>query len=198
MGRRNAGRGGYTMLEILVAVGIILILMAIGVIGYRGYDKSASTGRTDTVLKAGQGMVANYEGAGNSVTNMAGTAVMRVGDVNAGGGARAAALNNGKGAMQKLLSIPANKDALGQIPTKSFVAEAGVRQQALADGWGNPVVLVPATGMLVKVKDSAGTVVDTTIKAPGNRPFWASAGPDGNFGGDAAAYADDNVYSFER
>ena len=31
------------------------------------------------------------------------------------------------------------------------------------------------------------------IRSPDNRPFWASAGPDGNF-----CTGDDNMYSFEN
>jgi len=38
-----------------------------------------------------------------------------------------------------------------------------------------------------------GTNWAGSIKAPDNRPFFVSAGPDGNF-----ATGDDNVYSFEN
>jgi len=90
----------------------------------------------------------------------------------------------------------------------------------LKDGWGNPIIFVPATGLRVRmlldeksldpslqkqtrVVTSAGLVdpYDTTLnyntasyRAPaGAKPFFASAGPDGNF-----ATGDDNVYSFEN
>ncbi|MGF1632603.1 MAG: type II secretion system protein [Phycisphaerae bacterium] len=63
----------------------------------------------------------------------------------------------------------------------------------LLDGWQNPIILVPATGMIVDV-DGDGTLdVNAPIRAPGNVPFFASAGPDGNF-----QTHEDNLYSFDN
>ena len=77
----------------------------------------------------------------------------------------------------------------------------------LLDGWNNPIILVPASGLLVtktingtqtpwieispegKV-DSNGTPT-MKVKQLG-RPFFASAGPDGDF-----STGDDNVYSHD-
>ncbi len=84
------------------------------------------------------------------------------------------------------------------------------------DAWDNPIIFVPATGMTVYLKNGEsdykglatqrfivispeGTVANNlsgtlnpTVTRPG-RPFWASAGPDGDF-----SKGDDNVYSFEQ
>ncbi len=54
----------------------------------------------------------------------------------------------------------------------------------ILDGWGAPMIFVPASGL----KLASGTV----IKSPSGKPFFASAGPDGNFD-----LSDDNLYSFE-
>jgi len=75
------------------------------------------------------------------------------------------------------------------------------------DAWNNPIIFVPAAGLQgVALKDSSGInyIVTSTslVKAPADmttyrtpgtaRPFFASAGPDGDF-----STGDDNVYSFE-
>jgi hypothetical protein len=80
----------------------------------------------------------------------------------------------------------------------------------LRDGWGNPIIFVPASGLKeVRLGDGAGTYVIRSNKAypygatptlasveailpPSARPFFASAGPDGDF-----QKGDDNVYSFQ-
>lgn len=65
------------------------------------------------------------------------------------------------------------------------------------DGWGNPILFVPSGG-LTKVALTATNGAATTITSPDNRPFWASAGPDGNVGSSLTTYADDNLYSFDK
>ena len=95
----------------------------------------------------------------------------------------------------------------------------------ILDGWGNPLIIVPATG-LVNVRGNVGTSNGTTsgttitivngspssvtsqlvpypsepyartlppIQSPDNRPFFVSAGPDGDL-----TTGDDNVYSFSK
>lgn len=58
------------------------------------------------------------------------------------------------------------------------------------DAWGNPMIFVPASGL-------AGVLLADgqyhTIVSPDGQPFWASAGPDGNF-----TNGDDNIYSFQK
>jgi type II secretory pathway pseudopilin PulG len=82
----------------------------------------------------------------------------------------------------------------------------------LLDSWNNPIIFVPATGLRVRMLNgkSANDPTDNTqttiiispegkldptktiVLQPG-RPFFASAGPDGDF-----SRGDDNVYSFEQ
>lgn len=71
------------------------------------------------------------------------------------------------------------------------------------DAWGNPMLFVPGSGLKVTINGvpsvvtSAGTVTIADITGgvrpnPVGKPFWASAGPDGDF-----SRGDDNLYSFE-
>jgi prepilin-type N-terminal cleavage/methylation domain-containing protein len=91
----------------------------------------------------------------------------------------------------------------------------------LLDGWNNPIILVPGTGLRVRllngeknymrtpttpetnvktvviISPEGKTEIDPATQNPrvvkAGRPFWASAGPDGDF-----AKGDDNIYSFEK
>jgi hypothetical protein len=66
----------------------------------------------------------------------------------------------------------------------------------MKDGWGNPIIFVPASIGLAGSSTQGvklGTSTYVAITSPDGRPFWASAGPDGDF-----ATGDDNVYSFEQ
>lgn len=82
----------------------------------------------------------------------------------------------------------------------------------LLDGWGNPIIFVPREGLHVNIKDNSQNppvvmpyVVRSTGTFPTNstgtndppmtgneRPFWASAGQDGDF-----TQGEDNIYSFQ-
>jgi type II secretory pathway pseudopilin PulG len=75
----------------------------------------------------------------------------------------------------------------------------------LLDGWNNPIIFVPATGLRVSLKDFPDWIVispegkvlnngqtGATVVQLG-RPFFASAGPDGSF-----KTGDDNLYSFDQ
>ncbi|MDQ3439618.1 MAG: prepilin-type N-terminal cleavage/methylation domain-containing protein [Planctomycetota bacterium] len=89
------------------------------------------------------------------------------------------------------------------------------------DPWGNPIILVPSAGLcgdpnpgpavegsmwvggpssdsdgirfVVAVPQAGNTARIGPIRSSDGRPFWASAGPDGDF-----RSADDNIYSFEN
>jgi prepilin-type N-terminal cleavage/methylation domain-containing protein len=74
------------------------------------------------------------------------------------------------------------------------------------DGWGNPILFCPGSGLahVNGQTQTVGGLTDvylnvngssasgpTTVSAPDGRPFFVSAGPDGDF-----AKGDDNIYSF--
>jgi len=61
------------------------------------------------------------------------------------------------------------------------------------DGWGNPIIFAPATGLANVYINVNSSPTFTGINDPNNRFFWASAGPDGDF-----IRGDDNIYSFQN
>jgi hypothetical protein len=101
--------------------------------------------------------------------------------------------------MRALLSVPANKNAIAKLPLVAPAAGAAPFDPPfIADAWNGPIIYVPAGGLSgVKVQDAtsaAVTITSTGVTSnPQNRPFFASAGPDGDF-----TKGDDNVYSFQK
>jgi prepilin-type N-terminal cleavage/methylation domain-containing protein len=74
----------------------------------------------------------------------------------------------------------------------------------LADAWGNPIIYVPYRLGTGNALNADGTIpaaqgilkvggITFTQQSPDGRPFFASAGPDGDF-----SKGDDNIYSFEK
>ncbi len=71
----------------------------------------------------------------------------------------------------------------------------------LTDGWGNPIIYVPGRlgsdpGASPALRNASYLVAanqQIRVGSPDGRPFWASAGPDGDF-----SIGDDNMYSFEK
>jgi type II secretory pathway pseudopilin PulG len=93
-------------------------------------------------------------------------------------------------AFNKFQSIPANRTAMSKLPSDKLYS--GDKNKfaipILLDAWNNPIIFVPGSGLQTTVNGS--TIV---ITAPDKQPFFASAGPDGDF-----THGDDNVYSFEK
>jgi prepilin-type N-terminal cleavage/methylation domain-containing protein len=103
--------------------------------------------------------------------------------------------------------------------TPNWVVDNTPAAPVLLDAWSNPIVFVPGTGLRVRLLNGKaenepadvaqsmiiispeGKVVRENPNNPASppkvvqagRPFWASAGPDGDF-----AKGDDNIYSFEK
>ena len=108
-------------------------------------------------------------------------------------------------AMTLLTQLPENRNALQsfqdklmQLPNDPDITTPGYDESLTRiplDAWGNPIILVPGSGLWGL--EVGGVTIpndpDRAIKAPDNQPFWASAGPDGDF-----SKGDDNIYSFEE
>jgi Tfp pilus assembly protein PilE len=215
------GRGGFTMIEVLVTIGIIMLLVAIGVIAYRGLDKMASERGTHTAMENATAMLAEFEHNGrldsfvmadptnpgnfpssywyatrtDPIDTTSGT--INLSDVSSSGGSRANATFQGGVVTSRLVRIPKNKSTLGAMPQKSLIEQpkgSPVDTPAFADGWRNPMLFCPAGGIKVFLHADDPTAKTTVlVTAPDHRPFWVSAGPDGDF-----AKGDDNVYSFSK
>jgi len=118
------------------------------------------------------------------------------------------------GIMGQLTALPNNATALSGITTDATALDVMTDQQhtgglppfsatgpaAILDGWGNPILFVPAAGLQGVYFNTAtknATPQPLTpgpaniVLSPDGRPFFVSAGPDGDF-----ITGDDNIYSF--
>jgi prepilin-type N-terminal cleavage/methylation domain-containing protein len=102
--------------------------------------------------------------------------------------------------MQKLMAMPSNKQAMARLPAEMFKTFGASPAPVAVDGWGSPIIYVPADGVVVRTATnqvmrvtSAGTVVPAAATPMGAKGFWMSAGPDRNF-----QTGKDNVCSFEN
>jgi hypothetical protein len=209
------------MVEILITIGVILILVSIGVIAYRGLDKMASERTTHVALDNGTAMLAEYEHGGNlqnlvmvdpnnknnfptmfwvaTQTNFIDTtdANVDLADVSTNGNSRTNALAQNGVVVFRLIRLPKNKSALSALPQKALIeqpsANSGVGAPAIADGWRNPILFCPAGGVQVYLHFGEPNQAKVVVTSPDHRPFWVSAGPDGDL-----SKGDDNVYSFSK
>ena len=105
--------------------------------------------------------------------------------------------------MQNLMRCANNSKAVAQLPSSRLLAAStSLAGPVLLDGWGNPIIYVPAGGIVVNVTTGNGVAQLVTITSRDNRPFFASAGPDGDFGATNSPAAeptggDDDIYSRE-
>ena len=245
-------RGGFTLLEILVVIGIILLLVSIGVIGFRALDQSGKV--TKTTLENLRSMFNEYEQrtklreqpakmwfngslqntnpAANPPIDLWRTPVALSGttSVNSGGDKRYEwdAVGNTQIVLAYLNRIPENKQVMTKIPSKQVhgtadgpkgnkLTPAGnektIDPPLVLDAWNNPIIFVGSDGLTGVgfesrkddstkewrvtstglVPSSPGGNVSPAERSKSWRPFFASAGPDGDF-----HTGDDNVYSFEH
>lgn len=223
------------MLELLIAIGVILVLITIGVVGFRSMVESSSDRQTRLLLTSAEGLLKemNAIGANQRLEGPPGLspraifeptttfpplppALSSPGKVTSDQQPNRVALYNArfqKLVMQVLATNPKNKTSIEQMPSQQVlprpqgVSEADYKPPMLADGWGNPIVFVPSGGLTgINVAGGNNVTITTSgmsrdvVKYPNasqdpatqNRPFWASAGPDGDF-----TAGDDNIYSFQ-
>jgi type II secretory pathway pseudopilin PulG len=239
-------RGGFTLLEILVVIGIIILLVAMGVIGFQALDQSGKV--TKAALSNLQSMLAEYQAMNglrdqpeqiwrntatvstkvpaNNASLWAEQVDVRNGANVAGGGPQRyewGPVGNTQLVYQFLNRLPSNKQLITKLPSKQIhgMADGGDRGKVLLgpsdkkvidpplilDAWNNPVIFVGSDGMIGVAlsgksdkpfwRITSGGIVDASVPLTSlprsARPFFASAGPDGDF-----RTGDDNVYSFEQ
>jgi prepilin-type N-terminal cleavage/methylation domain-containing protein len=217
-------RSGFTLIEILAVICIILVLIAMVIGAYRHISQASARRETIAELHICRGLLQEYEGH-NGVAFLptltgAGPLGAPGGDTSnrASGSMRytTGVVVNTKKVMAVLMQVPANRTVIEGVQNKRILEPNGAAAPSsldsgvvLLDGWGDPIIAVPATGLLVNILDpndstgatktqyvvrSSGTYVKASAPAvsAGDRPFFASAGQDGDF-----SVGEDNVYSFQ-
>lgn len=218
-------RSGFTLIEILVVIGIILVLIGMLVVGYNQLDRSTAGRSTRTTLENMGALSDELESEvgpgyleGTNVPPalfMTGISVTQPGDVNPGQAPHDAEAKKFANVIKQLMRSSKNKASIAGIPTKQLFGKdsAGVvvNPPGILDAWSNPIIFVPSGGLtgvsLAQGPNGNGTMYtirssgvypeplsnQNKVLGPKDRPFFASAGQDGDF-----SKGDDNVYSFEN
>lgn len=148
------------------------------------------------------------------------------------------AIRNTAVLMRQIETLPAAQRILSQLPSDATMnvyedvpGHSILIGRVLLDGWNNPIIFVPAMGLggvrigdptdlrdrglnpyvvrSNKIYPATDASLITNVTPPNARPFFASAGPDGVFGGlmgpdgrfgtdDDIFGGNDNEYSFEN
>jgi prepilin-type N-terminal cleavage/methylation domain-containing protein len=226
---------GFSLIELLAVIAIIVVLVGIVFVGMKYVTGTASGKSTQTTLGNLQSMLSaldvqsrgaldQIDAAYDAYNSDSNPLVLPAAPVNVSfptdptapattpPGYRYAPFVQATAllAMQKIVSLPENRAALGKISTKmlpTWSTTLWPQTNILLDAWGNPIIYVPSGGLegvvlkaaptsaTLYLVQSNGTTAYTTPPTPKTnaRPFFASAGPDGDF-----AKGDDNIYSFEQ
>ena len=191
---RRYRRGGFTMIEILVAIGVIATLTALLFLGFKYVGKSSRDNLTHTNLQNLRSMLTEYETAGgtmdkleagyfeppnpktpdfpDNLTIQAPTGAV-VEDMPARNGPT---INQTRVVMGLLLAVPSNQKVLDSLPPDSVSRNAsGV---VLLDGFRNPILFVPRRGMagvnLQKTGQGKFDKPNQTIVSPGSKVIKAA------------------------
>jgi prepilin-type N-terminal cleavage/methylation domain-containing protein len=206
-------RRGFTLIEILVVIGIIAALIAMLFLGFKYVGKSSRDNMSHTMLQNMRSMLTEYTTSGGTIDKLEDiyspnySVTAPTGSMEEGQTLRdnSIAVNQTRTVMARLLAVPSNKKVLDSLPPDQVWRTGnGV---VLLDGFHNPILYVPRRGLtgvnLGKTGEQSFSNTNQTVVSPGARnlgsnvregqPFFASAGEDGDF-----SKGDDNHYSYEQ
>jgi type II secretory pathway pseudopilin PulG len=183
-------RRAFSLVQMLIVIGIVVTLLGLITIGAARANRQAKEKLSRQHLANCRAMLAEFERV-SFLKDISTAAIAAPGKVSEGGADRnGPAVRETRAMMARLRSLPSNRATLEQLPPSTVWGGAtALEGPLLLDGFNNPILFVPANG-LTGVRTKAGTV---TVSDPDHRPFFASAGEDGDF-----QAGDDNLYSFER
>jgi prepilin-type N-terminal cleavage/methylation domain-containing protein len=196
---------GFTLVEILVVIGILMILVGMLFVGMRFIGGTTGAASTRAALASAQAMLAEFEAAasidrvyqpyiddGHNINEP----LLAPGRVTEGSDDRDGEIvHHTHEVMTILMQVPTNRQAIEQLPPERLMQdeEDGDHAPVLLDAWNNPIIFVPRGGLYGMTVAGAERPATNPIRPLTGRPFFASAGPSGDF-----RNGDDNIYSFEE
>jgi prepilin-type N-terminal cleavage/methylation domain-containing protein len=219
----NGQRKGFTMVEMLVVITVLVILIGLFIAGITVMGSQGREQLTSGTFESLNSMVAAYEqttrgrtGFPTGALDAPAEMIEDLGQADSPPGIvqyrrYGTAVARTETVMRRLLSLPENQRIMENIPAERQMrlTTSADAPPLLLDGWGNPIIFVPPEGLrfLNRIENSELF----TVTNPSGRFFWASAGPDGKFQawpepGDTSqrhvekiqAAASDNLYSFDH
>lgn len=213
---RPAPRGAFTLVELMVVIGIIVLLVGLTITVSAAVSRQSKDRQVQTILKLLDVAVTEWESA-------AGRPITWGTDGNPSGAVydlqeSADPSKQLSVLYQRISATDAARTILAQIDPDRLRRQTPDEPPELRDPWDHPIYLIhpgrvadPSVfpGDLLAVKDIDGTIRTEAEKAygiaEGRRILFVSAGPDGEFGNldDTVPEHDpepaaDNVYSFPR
>jgi prepilin-type N-terminal cleavage/methylation domain-containing protein len=212
---------GFTLIELLVVIGIILVLIGLFFAGAKIVTAQAKERDTKTALETCKTLFANYVQATHLARIPAGLPSGYSWSTSQE--LASTVLTDSAYVMYAVESLPENQTIMTNIPPTKLTTvtiqvgsggvngtTATVNVPLLLDAWGNTIAFVPGGGLSgvwqatappapevvtsEGVKQAPFTVSGT---ATPYKPFFVSAGPDGDFS-NSANQTEDNIYSFSN
>lgn len=190
-------RNGFTLTEVLVVIGIIMLLIAIISIGPSIFG-AGHTRVTKVRLNKLRSLTEEAQSKSPFLQDFILVPMFKQAfgptykvtlpppAVDSGPGRNSPYVNQTAQFLKQLSRVPGVENTF-----KSLTNDASITVTSgtvIVDGWGQPIIFVPDTlkgvtvgGKIVDIKNPSGSVTG----------FWVSAGPDGHFD-----KGDDNIYSF--
>jgi prepilin-type N-terminal cleavage/methylation domain-containing protein len=220
-------RRGFTLIEILVVIGIIAVLMAILFLGFKYVGRSSRDNLSHSMLQNLRGMLTEYTTSGGNldklediysaagpgvpapyqvqVPQVPGSPNLFTSVVEPSPARDADTIKLTRVIMARLLAIPSNKKVVDSLPP-DHVWRTG-NDVVLLDGFRNPIIYVPRRGLvgvnLGKTGENTYSNPSQTITSPGAKPISTTVKVGQPFFASAGedgdfSKGDDNHYSFEQ
>ena len=205
---RRPSRAAFTLIELMVVIGIIILLVGISVYAYTQVTRHSKAQKTKAALEVCRALLAEYEATAGPEAYQAlvdKPPNLPI-DVSPNITPPYDFDNATRIVMQELLKAPNAKQIMGRLPPESvkfgLIKFTSTSMPLILDGYGRPIAYIPAGGMVNLVV--AGALHPDALQSDGRfhlgsgpktrrAPYWASMGPDGKM-----YEGDDNQYSFEN
>jgi len=166
-------RGAFTLVEMLTTVAALIILMGLAVSLAREVRRRSADGVTRDLLNELDATVARYQQQHKNALPAVAPLISMEPVPDAATLSRAARKNNQDFVLALRKGGGFVDELFGKLPQSMY------DDQTLRDAWGSPIVFMVAMHPAIGMADD-------------NKPFFISAGPDGNY-----LTREDNLYSYE-
>ncbi len=211
-------RAAFTLIELMVVIGIIMLLVGISVYAYTQVTRHSKAQKTKAGLEVCRALMAEYEAtagaaAARQLVTDTGNSWNNSGNPLDANPPRPYAFDvQTRLLLRELLRSPNSKKILARLPAESLqYAQVQINRQLtenlplILDGYGKPIFYIPPAG-LVNVTVAGSPLPNNALRSDGKyhplssgptaanlTGFWVSVGPDGKL-----YEGDDNQYSFEN